>query len=469
MPDRTLADPDLTAFLTATTLAEAQTALDLSGWIASLDSPASVSTLGISGIVTNTNGIYRPAVDTGSSFRFQNIAGDVNALAIDTLNPGIKTPGITLGGATNNPTSGGIFANRNSGDPFFAFQRDGASLAQIRGNGSGTNAGIAVTNGAGSFDWARFEEDLTTFSFPLQLNDGQIRPDANAADAFRFQNVGGAADALTIDTLNPGIKTPGAAFGGATDTLTEGGLFLNRATDNPFLELQRAGDAIARIQGNGIGVDAGFAITNGAGTADWVSFDGDGATFSTPIRVNEGRFIPDIDDSDSFRFTTADGVTNIVKIDTASGILEISAASGPRKFLFNPALGEFNTEATFAHFQRYTGENVRVGANSDARFSVGQGVGSGGPGDVGLVNAANDSLNVPCFFGRVGSTQTAEAIRVQDHGGTRIFGIGPAGEIRTNQSVANTNTPSGATARALEVFDASGTSLGFIPVYAAQW
>ena len=34
---------------------------------------------------------------------------------------------------------------------------------------------------------------------------------------------------------------------------------------------------------------------------------------------------------------------------------------------------------------------------------------------------------------------------------------------------ANTNTPSGATARALEIFDASGASLGFIPIYAAEW
>lgn len=34
---------------------------------------------------------------------------------------------------------------------------------------------------------------------------------------------------------------------------------------------------------------------------------------------------------------------------------------------------------------------------------------------------------------------------------------------------ANTNTPSGATAYAMEVFNASGSSLGFIPVYAAEW
>lgn len=49
------------------------------------------------------------------------------------------------------------------------------------------------------------------------------------------------------------------------------------------------------------------------------------------------------------------------------------------------------------------------------------------------------------------------------------FGIGETGRIKTNQSVANTNTPSGATARALEIFDVAGASLGFIPVYAAQW
>jgi hypothetical protein len=41
--------------------------------------------------------------------------------------------------------------------------------------------------------------------------------------------------------------------------------------------------------------------------------------------------------------------------------------------------------------------------------------------------------------------------------------------LGVGNSVANTNTPSGATAKAVEVFDASGNSIGYIPVYAAEW
>jgi len=41
--------------------------------------------------------------------------------------------------------------------------------------------------------------------------------------------------------------------------------------------------------------------------------------------------------------------------------------------------------------------------------------------------------------------------------------------IQAPNAAANTNTPSGATANAVEIFDKDGASLGFVPVYAAQW
>ena len=41
--------------------------------------------------------------------------------------------------------------------------------------------------------------------------------------------------------------------------------------------------------------------------------------------------------------------------------------------------------------------------------------------------------------------------------------------LGAGNTTANVNTPSGATARAMEIFDASGASLGFIPIYAAEW
>lgn len=58
-----------------------------------------------------------------------------------------------------------------------------------------------------------------------------------------------------------------------------------------------------------------------------------------------------------------------------------------------------------------------------------------------------------------------------DGGGTHtsVFAVASDGKIRTNQATANTNTPSGATAKKLEIFDTAGTSLGFIPIYASAW
>lgn len=53
------------------------------------------------------------------------------------------------------------------------------------------------------------------------------------------------------------------------------------------------------------------------------------------------------------------------------------------------------------------------------------------------------------------------------------YGVRPLLEppqlVQVPNAVANVNTPSGATAKALEIFDKDGASLGFIPVYSSQW
>lgn len=67
------------------------------------------------------------------------------------------------------------------------------------------------------------------------------------------------------------------------------------------------------------------------------------------------------------------------------------------------------------------------------------------------------------------SGQTASLIRVKNSANTEMFAIGANGEIRTNQAVANTNTPSGATLKAVPLYNASGTLDGYIPVYAIPW
>ena len=49
------------------------------------------------------------------------------------------------------------------------------------------------------------------------------------------------------------------------------------------------------------------------------------------------------------------------------------------------------------------------------------------------------------------------------------FMVKAEGGIGISNTVVNANTPSGATARAMEIFDETGSSLGFIPIYAAEW
>jgi hypothetical protein len=50
-----------------------------------------------------------------------------------------------------------------------------------------------------------------------------------------------------------------------------------------------------------------------------------------------------------------------------------------------------------------------------------------------------------------------------------LFNLTGQGRIGTNQGTANTNTPSGATANQLPIYDEAGTLLGYIPIYAAAW
>ena len=67
------------------------------------------------------------------------------------------------------------------------------------------------------------------------------------------------------------------------------------------------------------------------------------------------------------------------------------------------------------------------------------------------------------------ASQTADPFQVQNSAAAVQFAIGAAGKILTNQAVANTNTPSGATSKAMPIYDAAGTLLGYMPVYASTW
>lgn len=67
------------------------------------------------------------------------------------------------------------------------------------------------------------------------------------------------------------------------------------------------------------------------------------------------------------------------------------------------------------------------------------------------------------------ASQTGHLLLCEDSSAALQFAVEAGGKLRTNQAVTNTNTPSGATAKALPFYDASGTLLGYAPLYASTW
>lgn len=92
----------------------------------------------------------------------------------------------------------------------------------------------------------------------------------------------------------------------------------------------------------------------------------------------------------------------------------------------------------------------------------------GGIGDPTLLitspNAAKAAITI-----QGAASQSANLMTLQSSAAAVQFAIGAAGKVLTNQAVTNTNTPSGATAKAMPFYDASGTLLGYAPLYASTW
>jgi hypothetical protein len=73
------------------------------------------------------------------------------------------------------------------------------------------------------------------------------------------------------------------------------------------------------------------------------------------------------------------------------------------------------------------------------------------------------------IFVRPAVASTGDLISLRNSSNVIQFGVKSDGKILTNQTAANAATPSGATSKQLPIYDAAGTLLGYIPVYAAAW
>jgi hypothetical protein len=64
---------------------------------------------------------------------------------------------------------------------------------------------------------------------------------------------------------------------------------------------------------------------------------------------------------------------------------------------------------------------------------------------------------------------TAYTVKLLNSAGTQIWSVDGVGQPRFAAATVNTNTPSGATAYKLPVYNESGTLIGYVPVYSSAW
>lgn len=276
------------------------------------------------GFIVLYDGQIRPNADSTNAVRFQSAAGTTDLLTIDTSNGGVKIPSLLVGNSTAAPLEGGMYFNRNANDPFFVFQRSNVILGQIRGDGTAIDNGIRFTNNTGLVDWLRINGTRTAVtSGYLQLNDGQIRPDADSTEAIVFQNTAGTLNLLTINTSGNSVGTDSTVgvdlrgpvrIGGGAGTVA-GGFYLNRAGNDPFIALEHSGTRVATIRGNGSTSEDGLKIT-GIGSSAWFAINGDQCNFSVPIR-------PITDSTSALQFQNAAGSTDIATFNTTDNQLKV--------------------------------------------------------------------------------------------------------------------------------------------------
>lgn len=180
----------------------------------------------------STTGTFTQTVGSATAARFQNAAGTVTVLLVDTTNTRVgvaKTPGVKF--EVGGTASAAYLFTHNS---LQVSGTTGASVAYSRfGTGTTGNsvqldaANDLLITGALEVDGKAFLDGTASVASNFEvggtasvsgvfgLNDGQIRPGGNSATAFRFQNAAGTTTVLTIDTTNGKVgigKTPATTF-----------------------------------------------------------------------------------------------------------------------------------------------------------------------------------------------------------------------------------------------------------------
>lgn len=213
--------------------------------------------------------------------------------------------------------------------------------------------------------------------------------------------------------------------------------------------------------------------TNGSGVTDWTAAGGGSGDVVGPASATDNAIC---------RFDTTTG--KLIQDTSNVTIDDNGYVTGVRFYVGG---------ASYMIYQ--TSNRIRISGDDGVEFRQSTDLASDHAfkfyGDAG--DELNGSSGVQPYFhiyGQINQTSTAgytgmkvEMLETSLGSGTNLlldllahatspvtqFAVEHDGKIWTNQGTANTNTPSGATAYALAIYDSSGSLLGYIPVYAAQW
>ncbi len=169
----------------------------------------------------STTGTFTQTVGSATAALFQNAAGTITVLAIDTTNTRVGiggTPGTTF--EVQGTASASYFFTQNTiqvggTTSSVAYSRFGISTTGHSNYISTTNdlliSGDLEVRATASFG------SVASVSGVFYLANGQVRPGigGDSTTAFRFQNAAGSTTVLTIDTTNTRVgigKTPATAL-----------------------------------------------------------------------------------------------------------------------------------------------------------------------------------------------------------------------------------------------------------------
>ena len=150
---------------------------------------------------------------------------------------------------------------------------------------------------------------------------------------------------------------------------------------------------------------------------------------------------------------------------TLASIVDITAAAGGGTHTIKSADLDANSLFTTKHQAEFDPKFRGVSADSFSLTSQ-HFDGSSASGRLDITHPSTRRYDINASGA---STSAGHEIRLTNTDALGDLHLYVSGRIGCGVTVANTNTPSGATSRAFPIYDETGSLLGYIPVYGSQW